>query len=101
LSRHSLDNLTAVSDLNEYLRAPIKLYPNPVTEQSNLFIDIEHAHQLLLEIVDVAGVVVQTQIVEAQSGTNQFQMSTMDLAKGFYLLSVEIEGALATIPFVK
>jgi len=101
LSRHSLDNLTAASDLDQYLRAPIKLYPNPVTEQSNLVIDIEHKHQLLLEIVDVAGVIVQSHIVEAQPGTNQFQMSTIDLAKGFYLLSVEIEGSLATVPFVK
>lgn len=75
----------------------------PVPAQDNLFLyfDAPQTQMLKVDIVDVIGRVVQSQIVEARQGSNLLQVQVDDLSRGMYVLRLSNEKEMSTGKFVK
>ena len=80
--------------------ASVELAPNPT--QSDVFITLNTANEVRLNICDMYGRVLKEQVVAANLGINTIQLSTADLANGVYFVNVNTaEGRTNTVRFVK
>ncbi len=66
----------------------ISIYPNPVQDQAWLLMNSDEYKAQLIELYDVTGKLVYSEIVELQSGPNGFSIDTRSFEKGVYLLRV-------------
>lgn len=68
--------------------AVVSAYPNPVS--SKLFVDLQTvaSGNYTLELSDVSGRVVKSDVVNAAEGSNNMSLDVTELAKGIYTLSV-------------
>ena len=66
----------------------ITVYPNPVLDNLNLNFYATKAQYLNVQLVDLSGRVVISNVFTASSGSNRFEVETRDLASGSYMLRV-------------
>lgn len=66
----------------------ISIYPNPVQDQAWLVMNSDEYKAQLIELYDVAGKLVYSEIVELQAGPNGFSIDMRSFEKGAYLLKV-------------
>jgi hypothetical protein len=66
----------------------ITVYPNPVLDNLNLNFYATKAQYLNVQLVDLSGRVVISDVFTASSGANRFEVETRDLASGSYILRV-------------
>jgi hypothetical protein len=66
----------------------ITVYPNPVLDNLNLNFYATKAQYLNVQLVDLSGRVVISNVFTASSGSNRFEVETRDLASGSYILRV-------------
>lgn len=100
-----LDNIQIkegeVSFLERNLTAgSIKLYPNPLTSQTNLYLDIQKNTTFQWKVSDVAGktVLAAKNSILLQPGKHTIQIpELLDLQQGIFLLQVSLSGETATI----
>jgi len=78
----------------------ISLYPNPTDADLHLSFHSLSAGAASLKVTDLTGKVVQSYPLFLQEGKNMVVSQTTQLAAGSYLLQLEFNGALTTIPFV-
>ncbi len=77
-----------------------KLYPNPARDQINLDFKAAHKQQLNLKIYDMMGRLIQSELVQAQAGSNTVSIGTDKMGNGIYTLGLMINGALSEQRFV-
>ena len=102
-----LDNLeiqklsTAVSDF--VIKEDVRIYPNPVTEQLNLEIDLlNQSDDLRIEIVDYLGRVMHRETIGNSSYNIRKKISVSELPDGMYLLNIYFNNRdVLTKKFVK
>jgi PKD repeat protein len=78
----------------------ISLYPNPTDADLHLSFHSLSAGAATLKVTDLTGKVVQSYPLFLQEGKNMVVSQTTQLAAGSYLLQLEFNGALTTLPFV-
>jgi PKD repeat protein len=78
----------------------IALYPNPTDADLHLSFHSLSAGAATLKVTDLTGKVVQSYPLFLQEGKNMVVTQTTQLAAGSYLLQLEFNGALTTLPFV-
>lgn len=90
-------NADGISDL--------KLYPNPSSERINIDFYLSRIPssigQIKIEIVDVMGRVLLSDLIMSNLGYNHFDMDISRLAKGNYLVQMSGDSPLASIQFIK
>jgi PKD repeat protein len=69
------------------------LYPNPTEGMSDLHIQSSQNGTVIVRIFDLMGRVVSTMVAEKQSPSIDMQINSSSLAKGMYVLSIQIDGA--------
>ncbi|MBP6573009.1 MAG: T9SS type A sorting domain-containing protein [Flavobacteriales bacterium] len=79
----------------------IILFPNPVTEQLGLRLDVDAARTLNLQVLDLSGALVQDLSTWSVSGTTSRNWDINALASGSYLLRITDESATWITRFVK
>lgn len=62
------------------------VYPNPVQDQAWVLVTAPEYRAQTVELLDVTGKLIYSEIVELQSGRNSFVIDTRRLDKGMYLL---------------
>ncbi|HCY89709.1 MAG TPA: hypothetical protein DHV17_05565 [Chitinophagaceae bacterium] len=73
----------------------ISFAPNPVQDFIRLSIDAEKSEKATVRITDMSGKLVQTSALSVVNGSNQFTLNSSTLAKGTYILTVQLsEGSL-------
>lgn len=77
------------------------LSPNPAEKELNLHFSVDNAQAVNLQIVDVFGKTRQSNVINAASGSNLVVLSTEDLAKGTYFVSIQHQGSSHVLKFVK
>lgn len=80
--------------------ADIKLYPNPADNEVKLSFGLASAQEVMLEITDLTGKVVQANEIKANEGNNLVMMNTSDFAQGVYFLNVYSGNKRSTLQFV-
>ena len=78
----------------------LAVYPNPVDDELNLSFDVSTAQKVEINVQDLTGKVVNTQSVQAVSGSNLIVLKTADLASGMYFLKVDSGRGQESIQFV-
>nr|HMT30752.1 T9SS type A sorting domain-containing protein [Bacteroidia bacterium] len=67
----------------------LNVYPNPVSTQLTIELDAAKSGAYSVEIVDLAGRVVYSEVINAAAGINNNVIDVADYAKGVYTLSVK------------
>jgi PKD repeat protein len=80
--------------------ADLNVYPNPTDSDLNVEFSVGNAQKVTLAIKDVAGKIVQTNIVQTNAGRNVVMLDTNPLAGGMYFLDIISGGKQQTIQFV-
>jgi len=71
--------------------SPVVLYPNPIRDIAFVLINTEIIGDVLLEIFDAAGKLVQSENANVLSGSNTIQIDVSSLPQGFYFLKQGVE----------
>jgi len=82
------------------LKNSIVVYPTPTSDVINIEINNEFKGQITLEITDITGKVIQTQVTEKQSDQLTHKIDVAALSSGFYLMKVTQNGHSAAAKFV-
>ncbi|MCA6365337.1 MAG: T9SS type A sorting domain-containing protein [Bacteroidetes bacterium] len=85
---------------NEQTAATVSVFPNPASNLLNVTFDPAGHTNIIVEIMDVNGKVVQSQVVT--DGINKAELDVSSLAKGIYVVRViSTEGLLDSQSFVR
>jgi len=92
--------MTSINEQNASTQ--ISVYPNPVLDYATLIFTTTKAQQIQIKVIDLLGQELIQSNKQVNSGTNNIQINTQTLAKGFYVLSVKDGGnEVRTVRFVK
>jgi alpha-tubulin suppressor-like RCC1 family protein len=72
----------------------VLLYPNPTESMSDLHIQSSTNGTVIVRVYDLMGGVVSTMVADKQSPSIDMQINSSSLAKGMYVLSIQIAGAM-------
>lgn len=92
--------LVGINDVFD-LDVRLKVYPNPVTTYLNMEINSEFSGEVLAEIIDMQGRIVETRTIDLTSGQNEVRFETDNLNVGTYLVRLNKDNKILTTQFVK
>lgn len=72
------------------------LYPNPATNLLNVFIQTDGAEKIQVNVIDLAGKLLQSREFDAQAGDNVFRTNIAELASGIYFIQVKQQDVFTT-----
>ncbi|MFC7444487.1 hypothetical protein C7H62_1858 [Mesoflavibacter sp. HG96] len=89
----NLTNQTlSVNDV-EYIKNTVKLFPNPVVKNSDLFVVLGTKANATVHVYSVTGKLVQTKTV---SNLSRVKLETNTFAKGVYMVQIDLENTTIT-----
>lgn len=91
----TVDVLTAVREIASLNTA--KLFPNPTSDNTTLELNFSETTKLSIQLVDIAGKLINTQEIAAQEGTSTYQLSTADLSSGLYFVKLNTNKGINTM----
>jgi len=77
------------TNINNYENVNVNVYPNPATSYLNVDITSDDAQQFKAEVVDMMGKTVYIDQFNHNGGTQNYQISVSNLAKGVYFLHLD------------
>jgi hypothetical protein len=86
---------TAVSEIDA-LGAEIRVFPNPVKADLQVFIQAERSGALSLSLLSLDGKLMQNQEQLIHTGFNRTRLDVRDLPAGMYILRLSTAGEVAT-----
>lgn len=72
------------------------IYPNPSDGELNIEFSLANTGNAIIEITDINGKLIQSNLIQAQVGNNLVFIDTKDLAPGMYLVNLVQGGSKAT-----
>lgn len=66
----------------------LQLYPNPTSNNATLMVQLSEATNVELSLTDLNGKIIYTQMHSFQTGSNEVNINTSNLANGFYLVKL-------------
>jgi hypothetical protein len=72
------------------------IYPNPAYGKVVLAIDLKNSSNVEVTLTNIMGQVLKSTKIEAYSGANNIDVDVNGLAKGIYMVSVNVDGASST-----
>ena len=78
-----------IDNVKENGISDLSIFPNPASSTMNVMLTTEEAGQLTFRITDMTGRTISTENVENYGGEMMHTLNVSNLAKGFYLLSIE------------
>jgi len=79
--------------------ANLQLYPNPADDVVNIEFNVATSGKVVLEVTDLTGKIVNTEVLDATAGANAVIMGTNQLNQGMYLLNIKSGNIQKTIQF--
>ncbi|TXK49694.1 T9SS type A sorting domain-containing protein [Pontibacter qinzhouensis] len=89
---HDFSKVVTVTAATSLASAQVQAYPNPFTQNLNLTLPAASTGQAHLQLLDLQGRVMQTQVLLLESGQNTIQVTTEALPAGAYILIVKGNG---------
>lgn len=78
----------------------LSVYPNPTDNELNVKFSVGSAQSMIFTITDISGKQIQSNVINANAGSNLVMMNTSDLASGMYFLKLNSGGAEQTLQFI-
>lgn len=85
----SFDNLISSAPEQTFQKASFSIYPNPASEMLTLNIEDLGAGDLTLNIYNVMGTLVKSELLKQSISGNQLQINIGDLSNGFYMVEMK------------
>lgn len=79
----------------------VSVYPNPIVSSSEVNINLEEATKINILLIDAAGKLVRTAVIEGMKGVNTYPLNMNKLASGTYMVKVVAGTNVQTIPVIK
>jgi hypothetical protein len=86
---------------SELINGSMRYYPNPVADQLHIKLESDIDGTAQLEIMDVLGRKIETQSVEINAGTNEFDVNFSHMTPGIYLLHTQLGDQSYTVSLIK
>jgi len=97
----TLNNL-GVKAVRMELTSDIRVFPNPAgNENLTILLDLERVFSGHLEMMDANGQILESRILELESGRNKLEQPVGNLAPGIYWLRFQSDDAVQTMKFFK
>jgi thiol-disulfide isomerase/thioredoxin len=78
----------------------IRVYPNPVSSELTLDINLKEDGMLTIEILDVTGKIINTVCnIDVTSGESSYTFNTSELAPGLYYIQISANGSMQQVKF--
>jgi hypothetical protein len=77
------------------------VYPNPVVDEAQIRLDLQHAAKIKLVVVDSKGSIVMQQEKNALTGSNVLSLNLSSLPAGTYTLTAQWENELKSARLIK
>jgi len=82
------------------LNTVYSIYPNPAEDEVNVEFSVDNDQEVVFNVVDITGKIVQTNLIKAKSGSNLVLLNTDKLNSGMYLLNITTGNSTQTSQFV-
>lgn len=89
-----IDSTAGIIEGEEF--SDLSMYPNPASDELNVLFDINTNMQANIQIIDIAGKIIQNHSINAVAGGNVVSMNTRNLNAGIYIMKLEINGSSET-----
>lgn len=86
---------------NEFINGSMRYYPNPIADQLHIKLESDIAGTAQLDIMDVLGRKIETQSIEINAGTNEFDINFSQMTPGMYLLHTQLGDQSYTVSLIK
>lgn len=83
------------------LNGDIRLFPNPFSESVSVEMEVTERADVQVSIYDIMGRLVSSKQENLNTGFQQIQLNTADLSPGAYLMSIRINGQVASKKMIK
>ncbi len=88
------------TDLTKVIAAGINVFPNPATNMATVAVDVKHAGNVRVVVLDVTGKLVkEVANVYATAGTQSFGFDTEGMSAGSYLMHVTMDNRSRAVKF--
>jgi hypothetical protein len=88
-------DMTASIDEENQLDAILKVYPNPSTTFTTVTLNLKGESNVVLSLKDMNGATLSTRNYGTMSGASTIDVSTVGLAKGAYVVELNVDGVMA------
>jgi len=78
----------------------LSVYPNPATDKISIVFSAENEGTSEMQLLDLTGRVIQTNMVQAIEGINETSMDLTGLSKGVYMLNLVKNDKVSRIKIV-
>ena len=79
----------------------VQVYPNPIEEAAQLYLESDHASSITILVVDAAGKEVITETANLEKGANTLSLSMSEWETGIYYLQIVQPEGTKTIRLIK
>jgi Secretion system C-terminal sorting domain len=66
----------------------MSIYPNPVSNDLNVDFTLDRAEEVTIQIVDLTGKLLSSEVMDAERGLNQRSMNVQHLHSGVYFVTM-------------
>lgn len=103
VSVHVIDQHTTATGLKQYAATinSAAVYPNPASDRASLSIQSAAKNIYKLELFNVAGKLVMSDIINMEPGVTNAELNTAPLESGLYLISISNGAEHKTLRFIK
>jgi len=88
-------DMNASIDEEDQLDAILKVYPNPSTTFTTVTLNLQSEANVILSLKDMSGATLSTRNYGILSGASTIDVSTVGLAKGAYIVELNVNGVMA------
>ncbi len=74
----------------------VDIFPNPASNMTNVVIDLEEKRNASIRLMSPSGILLSQQDLGLINGWSQVELSTANLAKGFYFVQIELDNQVVT-----
>jgi hypothetical protein len=89
------------ASVNEYGKESFVIYPNPSRENAVLSFYLDWEEELEIQMSDMTGKIFQAESKSFASGSNDYSLSTENIAGGCYFVTIKSSKGIHTLKFVK
>ena len=91
------DAATGINDINPLVEN-LNVFPNPSYSQTILSLSLKETSPIIINVINILGQKVKTiENGQADAGNHLYTIETDDLAKGIYMINVEVNGSIAGV----
>lgn len=74
----------------------VTLFPNPATTNANISVNLEETSEVIVNVYNMVGAVVLTEIFNGTNGANTFALNTSSLENGQYIVNISLGDNVAS-----